>query len=160
MCWFSVTKTFAVRIERLSLYFLLLVKLLGPLILTDGIMDRPLKFAYIHFRSKDLEKMRSHGDFWHLLVLTGVLVIAQDEIETYTLQLSILPGTDIQIDDAEKFINESLGGVDGPFNITVDEVIVKGKWQADLSIANSFRSENGRVFLAGDAGKNLIFIRY
>lgn len=65
----------------------------------------------------------------------------------------LTPRGDFEMGDAGNFINESLGGIGGPSDIKVDEVIVSGKWQADLSIANSFRSERGRVFLAGDAGK-------
>ena len=54
----------------------------------------------------------------------------------------------------EQWIKESLGGMGGPFDIKVDEVIISGHWRSDLSIATSFRSEKGRVFLAGDAGKS------
>ena len=102
--------------------------------------------------------MRSQGDFWHLIIFTGAVVVAQDEVEIYTLSLPLPPGADIQIDDVEKFVNESLGGVDGPFDIKVDEVMVSGKWQGDLSMANSFRSDKGRVFLAGDAGEKVVLI--
>jgi hypothetical protein len=109
---------------------------------------------YVHFRSRDLEKMQSQGDFWHLmLILNGGFLIAQDEIDTYTLHRMIPPGGDLQIGNPEEFINETLGGgVGPPFNLKVDEVITSGQWQSDLSIADSFRSDRGRVFLAGDAG--------
>lgn len=96
--------------------------------------------------------MYSLGDFWHLTVVTGAIVISQDEIDTYTLHRMVPPGTDVEIGDPEKFVNESLGGVGGPSDINV-EPIVSGKWQADMSIADSFRSKQGRVFLAGDAGR-------
>jgi hypothetical protein len=96
--------------------------------------------------------MYSLGEFWHLTVVTGVIVISQDEIDTYTLHRMVPPGTDFEIGDPEKFVNESLGGVGGPSDIKV-QPIISGKWQADMSIADSFRSKQGRVFLAGDAGK-------
>lgn len=99
--------------------------------------------------------MQSHGDFWYLTLLTGAVVVAQDEVDTYTMHRMIPPGTDFEIGDPEKFINETLGGVDGPTNIKVDGTLITGKWQADMSIASSFRSQNGRVFLAGDAGKDI-----
>lgn len=83
----------------------------------------------------------------------GAAIVAQDEIDTYTLHRMVPPGADFEIGDPERFINESLGGVGGPSNIKIDETLVTGKWQADMSIASSFRSDKGRVFLAGDAGK-------
>jgi FAD-dependent monooxygenase len=96
--------------------------------------------------------MRSNGDFWHLTILNGAVVIAQDEVDIYTVHRMIPPGVTFQMENPVDFVNESLGGVGGPFNINVDEVIVHGRWQSDLSLADSFRSEKGRVFLAGDAG--------
>jgi FAD-dependent monooxygenase len=96
--------------------------------------------------------MQSKGDFWHLTILNGVVVVAQDEVDTYTMHRMIPPGIKFQLGDPVDFINESLGGVGGPFDIKVDEVLAHGQWQSDLSIADSFRSGKGRVFLAGDAG--------
>ncbi|KUJ23818.1 uncharacterized protein LY89DRAFT_692739 [Mollisia scopiformis] len=115
----------------------------------------PLGLAYVHFKSKDLDKMQSQGDFWHMVILNGAVVVNQDEIETYTVHRMIPPGVDFKIENAVDFVNESLGGIGGPFDIKVDKVIVQGKWQADLSTADSFRSEKGRVFLAGDAAHQL-----
>lgn len=55
--------------------------------------------------------------------------------------------------DSEKFISETLGGMSGPVPVDIDEVYVKGKWGSRVAIADSFRSDKGRVFLAGDSGK-------
>ena len=96
--------------------------------------------------------MQSNGDFWHLTILNGSVVVAQDEIDTYTVHRMNRPGFNFQIENPVEFVNESLGGVGGPFDLHVDEVIVAGRWKADLSLAESFRSRKGRVFLAGDAG--------
>jgi len=96
--------------------------------------------------------MQSQGDFWHMVILNGGIVVAQDEVDIYTLHRMVPPGVNMEIGNPEEFINETLGGMGGPFNLKVDEVIVSGKWQSDLSIANSFRSEKGRIFLAGDSG--------
>jgi hypothetical protein len=106
----------------------------------------------VHFKSKDLDKMQSKGDFWHLTILNGSAVIAQDEIETYTMHRVDPPGANFQIENPVEFVNEALGGSGGSFDLHVDEVIVAGRWQADLSLAEAFRSGKGRVFLAGDAG--------
>lgn len=63
------------------------------------------------------------------------------------------PGVEIEVgSDPEKFINEILGGWGEPFDVKVDEVVVIGKWNANMSVAEAFRSEKGRVFVAGDAG--------
>jgi hypothetical protein len=121
----------------------------------DRTMGRPLNLAYVHFRSSDRAKIQSLGDFWHLIILPGAVLIAQDEVDTYTMHHMVPPGSDFEIGDPETFVNETLGGIGGPSDIKVDEVIVCGKWQADLAIADSFRSQNGRVLLAGDAGKKL-----
>lgn len=43
----------------------------------------------------------------------------------------------------------------GRVPVKIDEVYVKGSWGCRIAIADSFRSEKGRVFLAGDAGKRL-----
>jgi FAD-dependent monooxygenase len=110
--------------------------------------------AYVHFKSKD-PKMQSMGDFWHKVILNGTAVIAQDKVDTYTVQSMILPGVDIEnfwIENPVEFVKESLGGMGGLVDIEIDEVLVSGKWQGDLAIADSFRSERGQVFLAGDAG--------
>jgi FAD-dependent monooxygenase len=107
----------------------------------------------VHFKSSDKKKLQNFGDFWHFTVITGTIIVAQDEIDTYTVHRLVPPGADFEIGDPEKFINESLGGIGGPADIKIDETIVSGKWQANLSIADSFRSDKGRIFLAGDAGK-------
>lgn len=96
--------------------------------------------------------MQSQGDFWHMVILNSGVLVAQDEVETYTLHKMLPPDVEVDISNAEEFIKETLGGMGGPFDIKVDEVILNGKWRSDLSVANSFRSENGRIFLAGDSG--------
>jgi hypothetical protein len=121
--------------------------------LTDCSVRRPFNLNYVHFKTKDLDKMQSRGDFWHLTIINGAVIVAQDEVDTYTIHRMAIPGADSQIESPVKFVKESLGGIGGePFDIKIDEVLVSGKWQSDLSIADSFRSERGRVFLAGDAG--------
>ena len=37
--------------------------------------------------------------------------------------------------------------------VKIDEVYVKGRWGCRVAIADSFRSDKGRVVLAGDAGR-------
>lgn len=87
-----------------------------------------------------------------MVILSGVVFISQDEIDTFTIHQITPPGSDRHIQDPKKFVQDNLGGMAGPYNIKIDEVLVSGTWQADMSIANSFRSDKGRVFLAGDSG--------
>lgn len=96
--------------------------------------------------------MQSKGEFWHLTILNGALVVAQDEIDTYTVHRMIPPGVDFEMGNPVDFVKESLGGLGGPLDIEIDNVIVHGRWQGDLAVADAFRSAKGRVFLAGDSG--------
>lgn len=68
--------------------------------------------------------------------------------------IDISPGGEVDPSkiDPEKFISETLGGMSGPVPVDIDEVYVKGKWGSRVAIADSFRSDKGRVFLAGDSG--------
>jgi len=148
-CWLAVTKALIVSIDP---FYIIFSRRPYCFSLADCSTLRPLNLAYVHFKSKDTDKIQSQGDFWHLTILNGAIVVAQDEVDTYTVHRMIPPGTDFRFEDPVDFVNESLGGVGGPFDINVHEVLAHGKWQGDLSIADSFRSGKGRVFLAGDAG--------
>lgn len=100
--------------------------------------------------------MQSMGDFWHMLILNGTAVVAQDEVDTYTVHSMIRPEVDIEkfrIENPVEFVQNSLGGAGGSVDIKIDEVLISGKWQGDLSMADNLPSERGRVFLAGDAGE-------
>ncbi|KAH8807353.1 FAD binding domain-containing protein [Xylogone sp. PMI_703] len=120
-------------------------------------LSLPMKFVFVHFKSSDREKLQSNGDFWHQVLMNGAAMVAQDEVDTYTVHVICPPDADIEVpaDNTEKWLNEILGGWGGLYDIKVDKVIVIGKWQADMSIASSFRSKNGRVFLAGDSAHQL-----
>lgn len=73
---------------------------------------------------------------------------------TWTLHRMIPPGGDNQSEaDPLHVIAETIGGLSEPTPIKVDRILVQGKWGAILSIASEFRSEQGRVFLTGDAGE-------
>lgn len=120
--------------------------------ITDCCAGRPLNINYVHFKSKDIKKLQSQGDFWHMIILSGVVFISQDEIDTFTIHQITPPGDDLHVRDPEKFVMNNLGGIGGPFNIKIDKVLISGTWQADMSIANAFRSDKRRVFLAGDSG--------
>jgi len=61
----------------------------------DCNLRRPLNLVYVHFRSRELEKMQSQGDFWYMVILNGGIVVAQDKVDIYTLLRMVPPGVNI-----------------------------------------------------------------
>lgn len=108
----------------------------------------------IHFISNDTAKISKHGEFWHLYIGNGAVVINQDGKNTFTMQIPVTPGNNLEEgDNVEEFINKKLGGWGQPSDIKVDEVCVISRWEAAVALADSFRSANGKVFLCGDSGR-------
>jgi FAD-dependent monooxygenase len=109
----------------------------------------------IHFTTNDIEKMASHGKFWHLHIGNEASLIHQDAKNTFTMHIPVPPGESLEVgDNPEEFIKKQLGGWGRPFDIKVDEIGMISKWEASVALANSFRSSNGRVFLSGDSGRS------
>ena len=79
----------------------------------------------------------------------------QDEKDTYTWHFAMPEDTDLKTFDAEKAILEGVGGLLGPCPLEIDEIKVKSTWKSQLAVADRFTSEQGRVFLAGDAAHQL-----
>src|ERR1700730_16944230 len=50
----------------------------------DGMKDFTT-FALVHFRSLDLTNLHALGHFWHLYTSNGAVLIAQNEVDTWTL---------------------------------------------------------------------------
>jgi FAD-dependent monooxygenase len=48
-------------------------------------------FALLRFRSADLTDLQAFGQFWHLYTAGGAIVIAQDEIDAWTLHQNLGP---------------------------------------------------------------------
>ncbi|KAL6815145.1 FAD binding domain-containing protein [Trichoderma sp. SZMC 28015] len=116
----------------------------------------PLNMLLIHFISNDAAKISKHGEFWHLYIGNGAVVINQDGKNTFTMQIPVTPGNNLEEgDNVEEFINKKLGGWGQPSDIKVDEVCVISRWEAAVALADSFRSVNGRVFLCGDSAHRL-----
>lgn len=110
----------------------------------------------VHFKSKEIDRLMPFGQFWHAMFLNGAVMVNQDESETWTVVQTLQADHDLNaaLEALEplSFIYQCLGGLGKPYEIKVDEVLVKYKWKADVAIAESFRSAKGRVFLVGDAG--------
>ena len=82
------------------------------------------------------------------MFVTGTALVNQDEKEIFTLH-TMMPS---DVSDPLKVLHEKLGGIGAPVPVKVEEILTTGSWKSSLSVADSFRSAGGRVFLAGDAG--------
>ncbi|KAL7958513.1 FAD binding domain-containing protein [Trichoderma compactum] len=119
-------------------------------------IETPLNMLLIHFMSNNVAKISKHGEFWHLYIGNGAVVINQDGKNTFTMQIPVTSGNDLKEgNNVEEFINKNLGGWGQPSDIKVDEVCVISRWEAAVALADSFRSANGRVFLCGDSAHRL-----
>ena len=116
----------------------------------------PVKFYLVHFRSSDLTRIQNQGQFWHIFYTNRAVIIAQDEIETWTAHLSVPIAEDTSCWDPLSVIYRVLGGSAGSYKIRVDEVIVSGIWRPNICVADKYRSKGGRVFLAGDSAHQTI----
>ena len=117
------------------------------------ILSRPAAMYLVHFKSKDLTRLQAQGQFWHIFFTTGAAIIAQDEVDTWTTHMPIPLDIDITTLDPAKSVYQTLGGHTGEFPIVIDEILVTSSYRPNLCVADAYRTTNGRVFLAGDAGK-------
>ncbi|KAL7931347.1 hypothetical protein V8C35DRAFT_323774 [Trichoderma chlorosporum] len=105
----------------------------------------------IHFKSRDITRLHKQGRFWHLLFVSGAALIAQDEVDTWTIHTSIPIDADWEKIDPEEAIYNALGGLSAPYPIKVDKILVKSSWRPNVCVAENFVTPGGRVFLAGDS---------
>ncbi|MEO1082577.1 MAG: FAD-dependent monooxygenase, partial [Pseudomonadota bacterium] len=102
----------------------------------------------IHFKSSEREMFEKFGHSWHLQCPRGWSIIAQDDVDTWTVHTvpDLYPG----IDDADpKDVLFALFGRE--FDC---EVLVNNRWYPRLGLAASYG--RGRVWLAGDAVHQVI----
>ncbi|OAQ81267.1 FAD binding domain-containing protein [Purpureocillium lilacinum] len=118
--------------------------------------SHPTKARYVHFKTPDADKLRAFGPFWHALFFGGA-VVPQDEIDTYTVVEILPPDADLEpITDPEGFVAKILGGLTGkPFPVRIGTMLGTGSWKLYYGIADTFRSQKGRVFLAGDSAHTI-----
>ncbi len=98
----------------------------------------------VHFKSRDLTNLHAHGQFWHIFFAVTGTLIAQDEVDTWTVQRYYPPDTDPSGMPSEEVVASALG-----CKIAIDRVLVTSVWQGNLLVADRYRE--GRVFLAGDS---------
>ncbi|KAL6693885.1 hypothetical protein J3F84DRAFT_396159 [Trichoderma pleuroticola] len=111
----------------------------------------PAAMFLIHFKSRDLSRLQQQGQFWHIAFASGAFIIAQDEVDTWTLHTKIPVDTDWEAMDPKETIYNAFGGPSAPYPIKIDEILVKSTWRPNICIAESYTSPGGRVFLAGDS---------
>src|SRR6201997_1352169 len=111
----------------------------------DGLKD-VTTFGLVHFRSLDLTNLHALGQFWHVYTSTGAVLIAQNEIDTWTLHVDL--GAEVDdpdpIGDPREFVAVSLGRP-----IVVDEILASSVWRPNAMLADSYGRD--RILWAGDA---------
>jgi hypothetical protein len=105
----------------------------------------------IHFKSRDLTRLHKLGQFWHMAFSNGSFLIAQDEIETWTLHVPVAIGANWEKIDPIEAIYKGLGTPSTPYPIKVDEILVRSVWRPNICIADRYASHSQRIFLAGDS---------
>jgi 2-polyprenyl-6-methoxyphenol hydroxylase-like FAD-dependent oxidoreductase len=95
----------------------------------------------VHFRSRDLNELHRHGQFWHYFKSGGGVLIAQDEKDSWTFHTPRFEG---ETGDPAKLIADRMG-----LSPRIDEILLTSRWQPRFVLADSYAE--GRVFLAGDA---------
>jgi FAD-dependent monooxygenase len=118
-------------------------------------VSRPKFNLLVHFKSRDLSRLHRQGQFWHIFFLDpqglGGAIIAQDEVDTWTIHLRLPLDTDETKIDSYDAIYRCLGGLNGKYEIKVDEILVRSTYRPSIAIARRYRGALGRIYLAGDA---------
>ena len=116
----------------------------------DGMKDFTA-FALVHFRSLDLTNLHGLGQFWHVYTSNGAALIAQNEIDTWTLHQDLGAQVDDPdpIGDPREFVAGALGRP-----IVIEEVLASSVWRPSALLAESYGRD--RILLAGDAVHTMI----
>jgi len=102
----------------------------------------------VHFRSGDRAFFERFGTLWHLQSPRHGTLIAQNDVDTWTLHVPLAGGIDADAIDPRRFLFEHLGR-------EVDcEILVANAWRPRLALARGYG--RGRVWLAGDSAHQFI----
>ena len=101
----------------------------------------------VHFRSPAREMLQRWGIAWHYQSPRGTL-IAQDDVDHWTLQTRPKPGDDLDRVDPDALLSRFMGR---PIPC---EILVANPWTPHLLVAETYRQ--GRVLLVGDAAHQYI----
>ena len=110
----------------------------------------------VHFKSRDLTRLHKQGRFWHIFLLgeSGGFegaVISQDEKGTWTTHLFLPLDAEPEKMDPHDAVYRVLGGVYGPYKITIDEILVRSVWRPNIAVTRNWSNPSLRIFLAGDS---------
>ncbi|KAK4623941.1 FAD-dependent monooxygenase apdD [Fulvia fulva] len=118
----------------------------------------PVRAVLVHFKSRGLRRLHKFGRFWHIFLTDrsggfGEAIIAQDEIDTWTVHMFLHGDNDEDtgVLSSEEVVYRVLGGMHDPYPITIDEVLVRSTWRPVIAVTKDWSGPNRRVFLAGDA---------
>jgi 2-polyprenyl-6-methoxyphenol hydroxylase-like FAD-dependent oxidoreductase len=116
----------------------------------DGVSDLTT-IGLVHFRSADLANLRALGQFWHIYTTAGATLIAQDEIDTWTLHQDLGHEVDDPdpIGDPREFVARALGRP-----IAISEILASSVWRPNALLADRYGQD--RILLAGDAAHTMI----
>jgi hypothetical protein len=103
-----------------------------------------------------MTRLQKQGQFWHIFFLVppgafGGAIIAQDEIDTWTVHMFLPLGTDTDSISSETAVVSVLGGMNGAYNVKIDEILVRSVWRPSIAVARKWAGPKRRVFIAGDA---------
>jgi len=98
----------------------------------------------VHFKSRDLSVLHAQGQFWHIFFAHGAVIIAQDEVDTWTVHKFFPLDVDPNSHEPHSIIKQSI-----LHEIRVDEILVNSIYRPTLAVADSYG--RGRIFLAGDS---------
>lgn len=107
----------------------------------------PLMYM-VHFSSPDSELLDRFGKAWHLQTLHGWGMIAQNDIDVWTIHFFAEHIADYETKDPKAILFEVLGC---EFEC---EIHVANAWRPNLGLADSYGQ--GRVWLAGDSVHQVI----
>lgn len=110
----------------------------------------------VHFKSRDLTKLHRQGQFWHLIFVSGQVLISQDEVDTWTIHSPIPLDTDPSTLDPYQAVYKGLGGPSPPLPIEIDEILVTSVWRPNIYLADKYVSKNHRVLLSGDSAHQML----
>lgn len=78
-------------------------------------------------------------------------IIAQDEIDTWTVHRFLPVGFDDSTITSEDAVYSALGGMGEPYKIKIDEILVRSTWRPSVAVAKAYSGPKQRILLAGDA---------
>jgi len=78
-------------------------------------------------------------------------IIAQDEIDTWTVHQFLPAGFDHSQISSEDAVYNVLGGMGDPYPIKIDEILVRSTWTPNVAVAKNYSGPQQRILLAGDA---------